>query len=117
MPLHVSVLLNNDVVIVAKFCLVGVSGYIFKALSVGKHRIQLIARLVSDRKIKEVLKLKPFTIQEPTTTSPPPPLPPKFTASANVFNECSVKLNLSSDVAATFRCRVNGGQWKTCELS
>ena len=101
----------------AKFFPVGVSGYIFRAVSVGKHRIKLIARLDSDQKVKKMLKLKRFTIQEPTTTSPPPPPPPQVTMSTNIFNVCSVKLNFSTDVAATFRCRVNGGPWKTCELS
>ena len=108
--------INNVVTIVVKFCPAGVSGYIFRAVSVGKHGMKLIARLDSDQKTKRVLKLKRFIIQEPTTTSPPPPPPPQVTASTNIFNGCSVKLNFSADVAATFRCRVNGGSWKTCKL-
>ena len=109
--------IHNDAIIVPKLCPVCVSGYIFTAISVGKHNIQLIARLVSDRKIKKVLKLECFTIQESSTTSPPPPSPPLVTASVNIINECGVRLDLSADVAATFRCRVNGGPWKMCELS
>ena len=79
-----------------------------------ENRIKLITRLDSIQKVKKMLKLKRFIIQEPTTTSPPSP---QVTVSANIFNVCSVKLNFSNDVAATFRCRVNGGPWKTCELS
>ena len=85
-------------------------------MSDGKHRIQLISRLLSDSTTKKVLKFNHFTIQEPKTTSPLPP-PPQVTASVNVFNSCSVRLSFSADVDVTFRCRVNGGQWKICELA
>ena len=108
------ILMDNVIVIIAtKFCPVGVSGYVFRNVSVGKHRIKLIARLLSDPKTKKVLKLKHFTIQGPTTT----PSPPQVTTSTNVINGCSVRLSFSADVDATFRCRVNGGSWKTCELA
>lgn len=91
-----------------------VSGHTYMDLSAGRHRIRLTARLRSNRRTRKMLNLRRFTIQPSQTTAPPPPAPPQVTTSADVINNCNVRLRFSADVPSTFRCRVNGGPWKPC---
>ena len=109
-PLHVRVSINN--IRNTEILLIGTSGYTYRDVSEGKHRIQVIARLNSDPQTKKKLKLQPFTIQPQPTSAPPP----HVTAAAQVFNNCSARLTISANVTATFRCRINGGPWTACEL-
>ena len=102
--------------IIDQLCPTGVSGHTYMDLSAGRHRIRLTARLRSNRRTRKMLNLRRFTIQPSQTTAPPPPAPPQVTTSADVINNCNVRLRFSADVPSTFRCRVNGGPWKPCKL-
>ena len=113
-PFHVSIILMDNAITNSLILLVGTSGYTFRNVSVGKHRIQVIGRPHINPLTKKVLKLQSFTIKPPKTTIPPSP-PPHVTATAQVFNNCSARLMFSADVTATFRCRVNKGPWKPCK--
>jgi len=95
----------------------GVSGHIYRDVSVGKHRIQVTAQLLSNSQTKKVLKLPHFTIDQPPTIPPTRPPPPHVTAAARIFNNCSARLSFDVNVTATFRCRVNGGPWIDCKIS
>ena len=94
----------------------GVSGHVFEDVDVGRHKIQVTARLDSNRRTKQVLKLGPFMVKSPPPTHPPPPPPPRVTANGQIVNVCDLQLSFSANVSATFRCRINGGPWVTCKL-
>ncbi|XP_065917223.1 uncharacterized protein [Dysidea avara] len=91
-----------------------VSGHVFEDVDVGRHKIQVTARLDSNRRTKQVLKLGPFMVKSPPPTHPPPPPPPRVTANGQIVNVCDLQLSFSANVSATFRCRINGGPWVTC---
>ena len=95
----------------------GISGYVFRDVAPGRHRIQVTAKLLSDQSIKQVVKLGPFRLVPPPPTQPPPPSPPHVTANGRLVNICDLQINFSANVSATFQCRINGGSWEACKFS